>query len=99
MLTRNELQENPILLQMRDYLAEHVLEKGLIDELKEGLPDKKSTVGVPGGPVVNVELWMLVTKSMPETCCNLLYRLLSTDASVKQFAKVRCQIIARSLVR
>lgn len=82
------MQENPILLQMRDYLAEHVLERGLIDELTEGMPDKNATVSVPGGPVVNVELWMLVTKSMPETCCNLLYRLLSTDVSVKLFTKV-----------
>lgn len=82
------MQENPILVQMRDYLGETLLESVLIDELKDGLPEKKSTVSVPGGPVVNVELWMLVTKSMPETCCNLLFRLLSTDASERQYAKV-----------
>ena len=90
MVTRGmqALQESPILLQMRDYLGETVLESVLMAEVKDDLPEKKSTVSVPGGPVVNVQMWMSLSEDMPETCCNLLYRLLSTDMAERQYAKV-----------
>lgn len=82
-------QENPILVQIRDYLGETLLESVLMSEIKDGMPEKKSTVSVPGGPIVKVQLWMSTATSVPETCCNLLYRLMSTDVSEKQYAQVQ----------
>lgn len=76
---------------MRDYLGETLLESVFMEEVKEGLPEKKSTVSVPGGPVVKVQMWMSLSEDFPETCCNLLYRLLSTDSAERQFSKVLFQ--------
>jgi hypothetical protein len=74
------MQDNAMVVHMREYLGDTVLDGQFIEDVTGDAPAVHAEVAVPGGRAIAAELWLPLGAAPPDACLNLLHLLLSTES-------------------
>lgn len=69
-----------MIVHIREYLGDAVLDGQFMDDVAGGAPATHSEVAVPGGSAIKAQLWLPLQDQEPDACLNLLHLLLSTES-------------------